>query len=62
MFPPFMGVPTGAGRYLILAEATCLGDPSNADPTTPLPCATGPTPIVDLVAGDNNLGLRLLKI
>src|SRR2546425_3133991 len=59
-FPNFMGVPTGAGRYLILAEATCPLDPSNADPTTPLPCATGPTPIVDLVAGDNNIGLRLL--
>ena len=57
---PFTGFPTLPGRYVILAEATCPGDPANTDSTTPLlplPCATQPTPIVDLVAGDNNLGL-----
>ena len=57
---PFTGFPALPGRYLILAEATCPGDPANTDsqiPLIPLPCATQPTPIVDLVAGDNNLGL-----
>ena len=55
----FSGVPTGPGR-LVLAEATCVADRSNIDPATTRPTATKPTPIVDLVAGDNNLGLRLL--
>lgn len=62
-FGPFTGAPTAPGRYLVLAEATCAEDPSNADPAlSSLPCATGPTPLVDLVVGDNNLGLRLLDI
>jgi hypothetical protein len=61
-FGPFDGLPTGAGRYLILAEATCPGDLANTDLGTSLPCSTQPTPIVNLVAGDNNLGLRLLVI
>jgi hypothetical protein len=61
-FGPFSGFPTASGRYLILAEATCPGDPANTDPATGLPCSTQPTPIVHLVAGDNNLGLRLLTI
>jgi hypothetical protein len=60
-FGPFTGFPTIPGRYLFLAEATCAGDPANTDSVTPplplLPCSTQPTPIVDLVAGDNNLGL-----
>ena len=61
-FRPFNGFPTTTGRYLILAEATCPGDLANTDPVTTLPCSTQPTPIVHLVAGDNNLGLRLLTI
>jgi hypothetical protein len=62
-FGPFTGVPTQIGRYLILAEATCPGDPANTDSVaTALPCSTQPTPIMHLVAGDNNLGLRLHHI
>jgi hypothetical protein len=64
-FGPFTGFPTPAGRYLILAEATCPGDLANTDSTTPLlplPCSVQPTPIVDLVAGDNNLGLGVLDV
>jgi hypothetical protein len=62
-FGPLTGVPTRRGRYLILAEATCPADPANTDSVaTSLPCSTQPTPIVDLVAGDNNLGLRLHHI
>src|SRR5262249_59403534 len=42
-FGPFTGAPTVNGRYLILAEASCVEDPSNADTVlTSLPCATGP--------------------
>jgi hypothetical protein len=44
---------------LILAAATCPADPANTDAATGLPCSMHETPIVDLVAGDNNLGLRL---
>ena len=58
-FGPFNGFPTTTGRYLILAEASCPGDLAITDPATTLPCSTQPTSIVHLVAGDNNLGLRL---
>ena len=48
-------------RLLIVATATCAADPANTDASTALPCSSSTvrTPIVDLVAGDNNLGLRL---
>jgi hypothetical protein len=58
-FGPVSGLPAGRPRF-ILAAATCPADLANIDPVTGLPCMTGPTPIVDLVAGDNNLGLRRL--
>lgn len=61
-FGPFTGVPVAPGRYLILAAASCPADRANIDPVTMLPCACNPTPITDLVAGDNNLGLRVLTI
>jgi hypothetical protein len=59
-FGPFPGLP-GARPLLILAQATCPGDPANTDAATMLPCSTQSTPIVDLVAGDNNLGLRFCR-
>jgi hypothetical protein len=46
-------------RLLIVASATSPSDRANTDPFSLLPCALLPTPIVDLVAGDNNIGLRL---
>jgi hypothetical protein len=58
-FGPVGGLPLGRPRF-ILAAAACPADLANIDPATGLPCAVDPTPIVDLVAGDNNLGLRLL--
>jgi hypothetical protein len=61
-FGPFAGLPTQKARYLVLAAATCPADLANTDPTTGLPCSSAPTPIMDLVAGDNNLGLRLYVI
>jgi hypothetical protein len=50
--------PTGT-RLLLVAEATCATDRANSDTVTALPCSTQATPLVDLIAGDNNLGLRL---
>ncbi|HEY2862360.1 MAG TPA: hypothetical protein VGK37_01900 [Casimicrobiaceae bacterium] len=60
----FEWTPAAAGkRYALMAEATCMDDPSNIDPTTGLPCATVATGGADasdiayLVSCDNNLGL-----
>lgn len=50
-------VPPGM-RVWILAIAHCADDPANTN--APLPTAIRQTSIVDLVAGDNNLGLRVL--
>jgi len=53
------------GPWWLLAEATTAGDRSNRDPASGLPCA-GPKPpaaparLLELVANDNNLGLRWL--
>ena len=46
------------GRYLILAETNCKEDLSISNPETGLPCSAGPIALEQLVAGDNNLGLR----
>jgi hypothetical protein len=54
---PLPTSPSGR-RLLIIATATCAADRANTDIFTALPCSTSRTPIVDLVAGDNNLGLR----
>lgn len=48
------------GRYLVFAQATCADDRANTDPSTRLPCSRRATPLVDLVANDNNLGLRVV--
>jgi hypothetical protein len=61
-FGPFP-LPAPAGtRVLILAAAQCAADPTNIETTTGLPCALVPAPVIDLVAGDNNLGLRLYMV
>lgn len=52
-------LPAGAGRFLVLAHADADEDLAITNPVTQLPCSQGPVPLVDLVAGDNNLGLRL---
>jgi len=51
-------LPTSPGHRLIVATATCSADPANTEASATLPCSTLPTPIVDLVAGDNNIALR----
>lgn len=59
-FGPFEPVAAPTGRYVVLAQATCADDPVNTDPATGLACASNPTPLVDLVSGDNNLGLLVV--
>jgi hypothetical protein len=58
-FGPFAHASPGT-RYLVLAEATCDDDRANVDPATGLRCSQQPTPLLDLVANDNNLGLRVI--
>ena len=59
-FGSFAAVPLPPGRrHLLLAWAGCADDLANLDPATGYPCSQQPTPILDLVANDNNLGLRV---
>ncbi len=68
-FGPFTGLPVLPGKYLVLAEVNAIGDRANTFNLFPcgsvlygvfdLPCASGNTRLVDLVAGDNNLGLAV---
>ena len=51
-------LPDGS-HVLLFAEATCYADRANSDPSTFLPCSRELTPIIDLVSGDNNLGLAV---
>lgn len=53
-------VPPGL-RAWIVAIAHCADDPANTHYSSALPTATARTSIVDLVAGDNNIGLRVLS-
>jgi hypothetical protein len=56
-FGPFSAVPSSlAGkRYLLLAIASCADDLANT--ATSFACSFPPTPLLDLAANDNNLGL-----
>ena len=59
-FDGFAAVPLAPGkRYLLLAGASCGDDLANIDAAPNLPCSQQPTPLLDLVANDNNLGLRV---
>lgn len=54
-----------AGPWLVLAEASCPSDRANTDPAAALPCGaqtwwSDPELLTDLVANDNNLGLRVV--
>jgi hypothetical protein len=53
---------TGTTAYFVFAAATCATDRANIDPASGQPCASLGAPLVDLVANDNNLGLRVLTI
>ena len=50
------------GKYYVVVAATCPADRANIDPDTGLPCASAVTPIVDLIANDNNLSLSVLSL
>ncbi len=50
------------GRYAVFAAATCAEDPSTIDAASGLPCSTLSGPMPFLIAGDNNLGLRVKKV
>lgn len=49
-----------AKRYIVVAQATCNDDRANTDVAT-FACSYMNTPLVDLVSGDNNIGLRVLN-
>ncbi len=54
------------GDYLVLAAATCDADRANLDPKATMPCGdpkwlTDTSLLTDLVANDNNLGLRIIN-
>ena len=53
---------TGTTDYFVFAVATCDADRANIDPASGQHCATLGAPVIDLVANDNNLGLRVLTI
>jgi hypothetical protein len=59
-FGPFTHTPP-KDRYIVLAQATCKDDRANIDPLAHLPCSRRATELVDLVANDNNLGLRVVE-
>ena len=65
-FGPFK-LPSRVGRYLVMAEVNANEDRANSrndlqNPSDDLPCASGDVPLVDLVAGDNNLGLIVHQV
>jgi hypothetical protein len=55
---PFIWTPQFLGNECMLMIVSADGDPPNTDPSTGLPCATGPTPHWRLVPFDNNIGQR----
>lgn len=55
---PFTWTPEFIGHECMLMIATADGDLANTDPSTGLPCASGPTPHWRLVPFDNNIGQR----
>jgi hypothetical protein len=61
-FGPFSVSEQLAGtRFIVVAHATCADDRANTDAAAHLPCNLHPTPLVDLVANDNNLGLAVFE-
>ena len=59
-FDPVVGAAPLTGAYLVKASATCPADRSNLDPMTTTPLTHVVTPLADLVANDNNIGLRVV--
>jgi hypothetical protein len=60
-FGPFQFAPPAQRRYIVLAKASCIDDLAIPDVSN-FACSSKPTRLVDLVAGDNNLGLRVVTL
>jgi hypothetical protein len=54
----FEWTPLAAGRHTVMVSIDAPGDRSPLHPPIILACATGPTPVAQLVPFDNNLGYR----
>jgi hypothetical protein len=61
VFGPFQFAPTSGQRFIILAKASCLADGAYIDVPT-LACSYMRTRLIDLVSGDNNMGLRVVTL
>ena len=61
VFDTLVGGTALTGRHLVKASASCPADPSNLDPLAMPGLADTVAPVADLVASDNNLGLRLIN-
>jgi hypothetical protein len=55
-------LPKRTGRYVVLAISSCADDPAITAETTHAPSSRLRTPLVDLVAGDNNIGLTMFRV
>jgi hypothetical protein len=60
-FGPFQLPGAPGTRLLVLAVSDCPADPANTEKTA-LHCANTSLPVIDLVAGDNNLGLVVHRL
>lgn len=61
VFGPFPFAPTSGQRFIILAKASCPDDRAYIDEPT-LACSSMRPRLVDLVSGDNNVGLRVVTL
>jgi hypothetical protein len=60
-FGPFEFAAPAPGRYIVVAVATCVDDLANLNVAS-FACSYMETGLVDLVAGDNNVGLRVVVL
>jgi hypothetical protein len=61
VFGPFQFAPASGQRFIVLAKASCLADGAYIDVPS-LACSYMPTRLIDLVSGDNNMGLRVVTL
>ena len=61
VFGPFEFAPASGQRFIAVAKASCLADGAYID-VPGLACSYMPTRLVDLVSGDNNMGLRVVTL
>jgi hypothetical protein len=63
-FGPYAWTNSGVGSYALLVSASWFGDRSNLDTASLAPCANASQPLdlKHIVACDDNLGLRVVKV